>query len=127
MLFDEFGRGGDEAVQLDDALDAAEIAAERSLRLGENVDGAEFGGTLAGGNVDILAEMAGDGDLAVFHRQLAGNIEKIAADDIGNIVGSRRGGLRQGYPQFLQAGLDLRRTFSSPRFCCQIFKNMHQD
>ena len=34
-------------VQLDDAADAGEIA-ERGLRLGEDVDGAEFGGALAG-------------------------------------------------------------------------------
>lgn len=58
MLLDEVGRRGDEAVQLDDAPDTAEIAAKCRLRLGKDVDGAEFGAALARCNVDGLAEMA---------------------------------------------------------------------
>jgi hypothetical protein len=64
MLLDKVGRRGDESVQLYDAPDAAEVAAERSFCLGEDVDGAELGAALAARNVDRFAEMAGYGDFA---------------------------------------------------------------
>ena len=117
------GRGGDEAVELDDAADAGEIAAERGLGLGENVDGAEFGGALACRDIDAVAEMAGDGDLAVFHRQLAGDIEMRSADDEGHIVGGRRGGLRQGDSQFLEACFDFDADMDNSGHCCVLLLN----
>ena len=56
MLFDEARCRRDEADELDDALDPGEIAAKRSLRLRQDVDGAEFRGALAGRDIDIGAD-----------------------------------------------------------------------
>ena len=67
----------------------------------------KLGGLLAGRDVDVLAEMAGHGDLAVVHRQLAGDVQHRAADDIGNIVGGRCRSRRDGVAQFLYPVLDF--------------------
>ena len=80
VLADEIRRGRDEPVDLDEAPDALEIA-EGGLRLGQDVDGAKLRRALAAGDVDILAEVSLEGELAVFQRQLPGNVERRAGYD----------------------------------------------
>src|SRR5579863_1044931 len=64
MLFDKVGCGCDEAAQADTAADAAEIA-ERGLRLGQDIDGAQPGRALSVFQAYCGAKLAFDGDGAV--------------------------------------------------------------
>src|SRR5690606_31520704 len=66
VLLGEVGRGGDEAVELEDTADAAEVAAKSRLRLCEDVDGAKLGRALGTGDIDIAADEARHRNFAVF-------------------------------------------------------------
>jgi len=115
VLLGEFRRGRDKALNLDHTLDAGEIA-DGSLCLSQKVDGAKFGGSTGAGHIHIPADKAGDGKLAVCHRQLPGQVKKIAGQYIGNIIG---GGSRchgQDNPKFFEPAFDGIHVLLS-RFC----------
>ncbi len=68
--------------------------ADRRLRLGQNIDGREARGGLAGLDRNGAADLAGVGriELAIgAEGQLARNDEQRAGDDEGNIIGDGRG------------------------------------
>ena len=71
MLLGEVGRGSDEDRDLDEAPDLFERSKGR-LGLRQDVDGAIFRGFLSGGRVEVTAEKAGESELAILERQLAG-------------------------------------------------------
>jgi hypothetical protein len=70
MLFGKVGHGSDEAIELQDPADTAEVS-ERRFGLREDVDGAKFSGALSGCDIDIAANKARHRNFAVFHGQLA--------------------------------------------------------
>ena len=97
-----------------EALATARKALERALReidkyteWYEQAESAQFGGLLGAGHVDVLADMARHGELAVEHRQLTGNVEHVAADDEGHVVGRRCCRYGNVVAQFLDAFFDF--------------------
>ena len=95
----------DEAVDHHDAGDAVERA-KGGLGVGEGVQHAESRGVGGLDEVDLAADLAERSDLAVLHRQGAGEVEQVARADGGD-VGARGGGRgRQGDTEFGEAGFD---------------------
>ena len=84
----------DEAGELDDPRDAAEIAG-RGLGLGEHVDGAQAGGLLAVLDRQVFAAAALEEIAGTVCRKLPRNKEMQAADHVGHVVGGGRGRGRQ--------------------------------
>ena len=97
----------DEADQLDDALDAVEIAAAGILELRHDVDGAEPGRLGAVLDGEILTELALVFDLAVLQRHLSGRVDEIAGPYPADIIGDRLGWRRQCDAEFGEFLVDL--------------------
>ena len=108
---DDGGDGGearsglDKAAQLHDSHDAVQIAVQRGVQLGQQVDAAQTGAGVGLFRRDVLADRALETARGVV-RQLARDVDEVSGADERHIVGHGRGGLGQGDAEFGQAGGD---------------------
>ena len=80
---------------------------KRRLGLRQDVERAEPRRVLALGEIEVRAKLAGDGELAVLERQLAGDEQLAVEMEKGHVVGDRRRDLGQGEVERLQPCFDL--------------------
>eukprot|EP01137_Pigoraptor_chileana_P028249 Opistho-2@11896 len=104
VLLGEVGRAVDQAHHLDDAADLVQVA-DGGVQGAQQVDGDGAGGGLAGGGVDIAAQLAGP-DLALALGDMAGDEDQIAGAHEGHVGGSRHGQRRQGDAQGVEGVVD---------------------
>ena len=106
-MLSELGRRSDEAAEADNPLHPVEVAAAGRLQMHQDIDEAQPRGFLRLLDRNAPADLAGDRDLAVDRRHLAGDDDQVAGDDVGHIVRDRRHRPRQGDAEFRQFRLDL--------------------
>src|SRR5262245_50016125 len=106
------GRRIDEAVEAHELDDAVEVA-QRGFGLREEVEGAKPRRLAALGEVELGADLAGNCDLAVNERQLAGNEELTVDVKKVGIAADRGHRLGKNEAKRLQACFDLSRHGAS--------------
>src|SRR5690606_19459401 len=105
MLLGEIGGGGNKYGNLHHAFDAIEVA-KSSLRLCEDIDCTGTSRRLSLRNRQPASQLAGEDQLAIFKRKLAGSQKQVAALREGNIICGGGGSFRQGDAKIGKAAVD---------------------